>query len=133
VAGWLTGVRSSEEPGCHVACTARVVLFYLGVSACPEILDNTQYPRGEVDCSGPYEVDDYWVLANGSIGGATSADGDCEDVAVQGETWGAIKSFVQVVVVPESVRRHSRRQWLTLPLWIGREPWESGKLSWWAC
>jgi len=72
---------------------ARVVLFYLGGSACLEILDNTQYPRWVVDCSEPYEVDDYCVLANGSIGGATCADGDCEDVAVQGETWGAIKSL----------------------------------------
>ena len=94
-----------EEPGTTLAsseCTgagggplpvARVLLFYLGGSACLEILDNTEYPRRVVDCSDPYEVDQYCVLANGSIGGATCADGDCVQVPVQGETWGTIKSL----------------------------------------
>ena len=67
--------------------------FYLGGSACLEILNHIDYPRWVVDCSTPAEVDYYCVLAHGSINGGECPDGDCSPVPVQSETWGTIKSL----------------------------------------
>ena len=72
---------------------AEIRLFSLGYSACLEILDHTEYTRWVVDCSEPGEVDQYCVLAHGSIGGEPCPDGDCDSVAVQGASWGSIKSL----------------------------------------
>ncbi len=80
---------SEDEP----ILVAVMAFFYLGGSACLEIRDHLEYPRWVVDCGEPGEVDQYCVLAHGSIGGAACPDGDCSPVPVESETWGTIKSL----------------------------------------
>ena len=80
---------SEDEP----VLVAVVTFFYLGGSGCLEIRDHEEYPRWVVDCSEPGEVDQYCVLAHGSIGGSPCPDGGCQPAPVQGETWGTIKSL----------------------------------------
>ena len=73
---------------------AVVTIFYLGGSGCLEIRDHEEYPRWVVDCSEPGEVDQYCVLAHGSIGDAYAcAEGDCHPAPVERNTWGTIKSL----------------------------------------
>ena len=67
--------------------------FYMGGSCCLHILDNVEYPKWVVDCGDPQEIDEYCVLAHGSIGGGECPEGDCQPVPVHGETWGTIKSL----------------------------------------
>ncbi len=80
---------SEDEP----VLVAVVTIFYLGGAGCLEIRDHMEYPRWVVDCSEPGEVDQYCVLAHGSIGGYPCPVGDCQPVPVEGETWGTIKSL----------------------------------------
>ena len=70
-----------------------VTLFYLGGQCHIEILDHLEYPRWVVDCSDPGEIDEYCVYMNGSIGGASLPQGDCDGTPVQAASWGAIKSL----------------------------------------
>ena len=70
-----------------------VSMFYLGGSCSIEILDHDEYPRWVVDCDDPWEIDEYCVYMNGSIGGAELPPGDCEFTPVEDASWGAIKSL----------------------------------------
>lgn len=72
---------------------AVVTFFYLGGSGCLQILDHADYPRWVVDCGQPQEVDQYCVLAHGSIGGLVCPEGDCGAVPVEEGTWGMVKSL----------------------------------------
>jgi hypothetical protein len=80
---------SDDEP----VLVAVVTFLYLEGSGCLEIRDHEEYPRWVVDCNEPGEVDQYCVMAQGSIGGFACPDGDCLPAPVQSETWGAIKSL----------------------------------------
>lgn len=80
---------SEDEP----ILVAAVTFFYLSGSGCLEIRDHWDYPRWVVDCGEPGEVDEYCVLAHGSVGGYVCPQGDCGPVPVQGGTWGMIKSL----------------------------------------
>jgi hypothetical protein len=80
---------AEDEP----IAAAVVSFFYLGGSGCLQILDHQDYPRWVVDCAQPAEVDQYCVLAHGSIGGVTCPEGDCGAVPVEEATWGAVKSL----------------------------------------
>jgi hypothetical protein len=77
----------------EVVIVGRILVFYLGGSCCLELLDYLEYPRWVLDCADPVGIDQYCVLAHGSIGGAECPDGDCIPVPVEQSTWGAMKSL----------------------------------------
>ena len=92
---WEAGVTAvsqwcmTDDP----ALVGIVRFFYLGGPCCLEILDHFDYPRWVVDCTDPGEIDYYCVLAHASISGGECLEGDCEQVPVDGVTWGTIKSL----------------------------------------
>ncbi len=87
----LTSAECMTDEPVVIGCT---IFFYLGGSGCLKLRDHLEYPRWVVDCSEPYgEVDQYCVLAHGTIGDATCPEGDCAPVPVEHQTWGTIKSL----------------------------------------
>ena len=79
------------EPGPEV-CVGYLTLFYLGGECCIEIFDHPDWPRWITDCNDPAQVDYYCLASNGSIGGASCPEGDC-DSATDESTWGGIKAL----------------------------------------
>jgi len=90
---WGVTVYSTECLTSDPLVVGVVTTFYLGGSCCLEILDHPEYPRWVCDCSDPADVDQYCVLAHGSVGGADCPPGDCDPVPVEGSTWGTIKAL----------------------------------------
>ena len=78
----------------EVVVLAHLVLFpSMAGDLCIEISDYPAFPRWVVDCTLPNGlVDFYCVLANGTIGEATCAPGDCGS-PVEDATWGGIKAL----------------------------------------
>ncbi len=96
---WTLGGMTLQSDSCVGGGGDPLLVAYLeifpfpGASACIEVRDHGGYPRWIVDCSEPGGVDQYCVLAQGSIGGAMCADGDCVQVPVEARSWSTIKSL----------------------------------------
>ena len=76
-----------------VVLVASLEMFYISGSCCIEIVDHGAYPRWVVDCLEPQGVDQYCVLANGSIGGSLCPEGDCGQTPEEPSTWGLVKAL----------------------------------------
>jgi hypothetical protein len=94
IGNYLTGITVTSTtclPGPDVA-VGYVSLFYLGGACCIELQDHPDYPLWITDCNSPAQVDFYFYIADGSVGGA-----DCYYfvIPVEESSWGSIKALYQ--------------------------------------
>jgi len=92
IGNYLTGITVTSTtclPGPDVA-VGYVSLFYLGGACCIELQEHPDYPLWITDCNSPAQVDYYFYIADGSVGGA-----DCYLFVnpVEESSWGSIKAL----------------------------------------
>jgi hypothetical protein len=88
---WSTPCQSGSE----VSVAGYVSMFVLtSEPACLQIMESSAHGGRQVwDCEDPPGSDEWCVLSHGIINGGVCPDGDCEQVPVEDQSWGAIKAL----------------------------------------